>query len=157
MGSRQAEQLTSRSQQSVVVTVEESVLKTEMDDLESQEEDAPKCILFFKTISWLGQIRPHRRDESWSASLWQTFFSTSMGAQIPVIPEKPLTTCGYRKFQLDPLGDHLNTCAAHSGAKKTHDWMVDQVADLFHTTHKVKTQHVVKNRGQHCGDIELGG
>jgi hypothetical protein len=35
--------------------------------------------------------------------------------------------------------------------------MVDQVADLFRTTHKVKTQHVVKNRGQHCGDIELGG
>ena len=31
-----------------------------------------------------------------------------MGAQIPVIAEKPLTTCGYRKFQLDPLGDHLN-------------------------------------------------
>ncbi len=34
--------------------------------------------------------------------------------------------------------------------------MVDQVADLFRTKHKVKTQHVVKNRGQHCGDIELG-
>ncbi len=35
--------------------------------------------------------------------------------------------------------------------------MVDQVADLFRTTHKVKTQHVVKNRGQHCGDIQLEG
>jgi hypothetical protein len=35
--------------------------------------------------------------------------------------------------------------------------MVDQVADLFRTTHKVKTRHVVKSRGQHCGDIELGG
>jgi hypothetical protein len=35
--------------------------------------------------------------------------------------------------------------------------MVDQVADLFRTTPKVKTQHVVKNRGQHCGDIELAG
>ena len=29
------------------------------------------------------------------------------------------------------LGDHLNTCTAHSGAKKAHDWMVDQVVDLF--------------------------
>jgi hypothetical protein len=80
-----------------------------------------------------------------------------MGAQIPVIPEKPFATCGCRKFQLEPLGDHLNTCTTHSGAKKTHDWMVDQVADLFRTTHKVKTQHVVKSRGQHCGDIEIGG
>jgi hypothetical protein len=35
--------------------------------------------------------------------------------------------------------------------------MVDQVADFFHTTHKVKTQQVVKSRGQHCGDIELAG
>jgi hypothetical protein len=37
--------------------------------------------------------------------------------------------------------------------KKAHDWMVDQVADFFRTTHKVKTQQVVKSRGQHCGDI----
>jgi hypothetical protein len=84
-------------------------------------------------------------------------FSASMGAQIPVIAEKPLTTCGCRKFQVDPLGDHLNTCTTHSGDKKTHDWTVDQITDLFHTTHKVKTQQVVKIRGQHCGDIELAG
>ena len=43
----------------------------------------------------------------------------------------------------------------HSGAKKAHDWAVDQLADLFRTTHKVKTQQVVKSRGQHCGDLEL--
>jgi hypothetical protein len=35
--------------------------------------------------------------------------------------------------------------------------MVDQLADLFRTSHKVKTQQVVKSRGQHCGDIELAG
>jgi hypothetical protein len=68
-----------------------------------------------------------------------------MGAQIPA------------KFQLDPLGDHLNTCTTHSGGKKAHDWMVDQLPDLFHTTPKVKTQQVVKSRGQDCGDIELTG
>jgi hypothetical protein len=86
----------------------------------------------------------------------------SMGAQLLVITEKPLATCGKfpcgcRKFQLDPLGDHLNTCTVHSGTKKTHDWMVDQVPDFFRTTHQVKTQEVVKNRGQHCGDIDLTG
>ena len=63
--------------------------------------------------------------------------------------------CGCKKFQLDALGDHLCTCTAHSGAKKAHDWAVDQLADLFRTTHKVKTQQVAKSRGQHCGDIEL--
>ena len=35
----------------VVATVEESVLKTEMAGLESQEEDAPKSLLFFKSMS----------------------------------------------------------------------------------------------------------
>ena len=41
-GSRRAEQLSLRSQQRIVATVEESVLKTEMTGLESQEEDAPQ-------------------------------------------------------------------------------------------------------------------
>jgi hypothetical protein len=40
----------------------------------------------------------------------------------------------------------------HSGAKKTHDWMVDQITDLFRTTHRVKTQ-----QGHPCGDVDLEG
>jgi hypothetical protein len=104
-----------------VATVEESVLRTEMTGFESQEEDAPKRVLFYKHMSWLGQIRPHRHDESWSPSLQETFFSTSMGAQIPVIAEEPLAVCGCLKFKIDTLGDHLCTCTTHSGAKKVHD------------------------------------
>ncbi len=77
--------------------------------------------------------------------------------QIPVIPEKPLAVCGCRKFQVDTLGDHLCTCTVHSGDKKAHDWEVDQLSDLFRTTHKDKTHQVVKTRGQDCGDIELVG
>ena len=53
------------------------------------------------------------------------------------------------------LGDHVSTCTAHSGAKKAHDWAVEQLADLFRTSHRVKTQQVAKSRGQRCGDIEL--
>jgi hypothetical protein len=47
-GSLRAEQLSLRSQQRMVATVEDSVLRMEVADLESQEEDAPKCILFSK-------------------------------------------------------------------------------------------------------------
>jgi hypothetical protein len=64
------EQLNSRCQQRVVATVEESVLRMEMTGLESQEEDAPKRVLFYNPMGCLGQIRTHRRDESWSPSLW---------------------------------------------------------------------------------------
>jgi hypothetical protein len=42
--------------------VEESVLRMKMTGLESQEEDVPSRVLFFNPMSWLGQIRSHRRD-----------------------------------------------------------------------------------------------
>ncbi len=45
------EQLSLISQHHIVATVEDSVLRTEMAGLESQEEDAPKRILFFKPMS----------------------------------------------------------------------------------------------------------
>jgi hypothetical protein len=77
--------------------------------------------------------------------------------QIPLVVEKPLAVCGCRKFKIDTLGDHLCTCTVHSGAKKTHDWAVGQLADLFHTPHTVKTQQVVKSRGHHCGEGEVVG
>ncbi len=80
-----------------------------------------------------------------------------MGAQIPFVTEKPLAVCGCRKFRIDTLGDHLYTCTAHSGVKKAHDWVVEQLADFFRTTHKAKTQQVVRSRGQYRGDIELEG
>jgi hypothetical protein len=102
-------------------------------------------------------MRPHRRDEAWSASLWQTFVASCVCANIPALTELPLSACGCRKFQIDTLGDHLCTCTAHSGAKKAHDWVVGQIADLFRTKHKVKTQQVARSRGQQCGDIELAG
>jgi hypothetical protein len=79
-----------------------------------------------------------------------------MGVQIPGIDEKSIAACGSRKFQLDTMGDHLCTCTTYSGVKKTHDWVVDHLTDLFHTTNKVKTQqHVTKSRGRRCGDIDL--
>jgi hypothetical protein len=69
--------------------------------------------------------------------------------------EMPPSACGCKKFQIDALGDHLCTCTVHSGAKKAHDWAADQIADLLRTAHKVRTQQVVRRRGQRCGDIEL--
>jgi hypothetical protein len=48
------EQSSLLSQQHIVTTVEDSELRTEMVVLESQEEDSPKCILFFKPMNCLG-------------------------------------------------------------------------------------------------------
>jgi hypothetical protein len=127
-----------------------------MTGLESQEEATPKRILFFMSMSWMGQIRTHRRDEVWSGSLCKTFFVMTLDDQIPVIEEKPLVACGCRKFQLDALGDHLCTCTDHSGVNKDHTgWTGGWTKELAQTTHKEKTQQVSKSRVRHCGDIEL--
>ncbi len=146
--SHRVEQLRLRAQQCGVTTVEDSVLHTVMENLESEEENVPRRVIYFKSMSWLGQIRPHCRDEVWSTSLWQTFFASCVGANIPALSELPLSSCGCRKFQIDTLGDHLCTCTAHSGAKKAQDWTVDQIADHFRTNPKVKTQQVARSRGQ---------
>ena len=53
-----------------------------MGDLESVEKDAPRRVLWHQPMGWLSVIRPHRRDEAWSASLWQTFFAICVGAHI---------------------------------------------------------------------------
>jgi hypothetical protein len=63
------EQLTLCSQQHIVTTVEDYVLRTEMSDHESQEEDIPDLILYFKPMSCLVQTSPHRIDEVWSVGL----------------------------------------------------------------------------------------
>jgi hypothetical protein len=47
------------------------------------------------------------------------------------------STCGCNFFTLDTLADHVSPCAIHSGDKKTHDWVVEQLVDMFQTTHKV--------------------
>ncbi len=59
------------------------------------DSNTPKRIFFFKAMSCLGQISPHRRDETWSPNLWQTFFVMTMGTLIPVISEKPLVDCEF--------------------------------------------------------------
>jgi hypothetical protein len=57
----------------------------------------------------------------------------TMGAQIPVITEKPLVVCGARKFHLDTMGDHLcfnwirwgTISVPYSVVKKAHNWEVE--------------------------------
>jgi len=50
--SRRAEQFCLRTQQRIVSTVKDSVLRTEIGDLESQEEDAPKRVLWYTPMTW---------------------------------------------------------------------------------------------------------
>ena len=55
--SLRAEKLRLRVQQRVVATVEDSVLHTEMVSLESQEEDTPRRVLWFKPVRHDAHVR----------------------------------------------------------------------------------------------------
>jgi hypothetical protein len=101
-------------------------------------------VLWYKPMSWLGQIRSHHRDETWSEGLWQTFFVSCVGTYIPDLTELPLSACGCRKFQIDTFGDHLCNSTVHSGGifgTVSKRYMtgreVGHISGLFHTTHKV--------------------
>ena len=39
-----------------------------------------------------------------------------------------LTKCGCKKFPVETYSDHTNTCTAHPGASKAHDWLVSVLA-----------------------------
>ena len=58
-----------------------------------------------------------------------------------------------------PRGSVTKVSRIFPGTKKAHDWVVDQLADLFHTTHKDKTQQVARSRVQTlcCLPRECGG
>jgi len=96
-----------------------------MGDLESQEEDVPKCVLWYKPMTWLGVISPHHRDDS--------------------LPETPGLLDSVRPFlpRLWVLRYQLLRRCHH------------RFLFLFRTTHRVRTQQVGKIRGQWCEDIEL--
>ncbi len=82
-----------------------SVLRTELADLEPQEEDAPKRVLWYTPMSWLGVIRPHRRDrdESWSASLYCCPFSLDRSGCPAAAPTSPPTSFFSRHLPESPL------------------------------------------------------
>ena len=59
-----------------------------------------------------------------------------------------LVPCGCQKFVLMFLDNMLAPVLPIPEPKKTHDWSVEQLADLLRTTHRVKTQQVARSRNQ---------
>ena len=77
------EQLQLHAPKKITATVAESALRVEMEALEPEQEDAPARSLWYKPMACLGVPRPLSQAELWSAPLWQTFFTTSIGFPVP--------------------------------------------------------------------------
>ncbi len=52
-------------------------------------------------------------------------------------------------------GDMVHPLGYQESSRVSDDCTVDHITDLFHTTHRTRTQQVPRNRGQTCGDIDL--
>jgi hypothetical protein len=115
--------------------------------------------LFWKPLSWLGTIRLMSANDAFGPALWETLVSTTLGGS-PLSPATIIARLRSAKntaVKVDFHGDHTRTCTAHSGATKTHDWMVSVLVPLFLTAgHTVRTQHgVTASAGQRRGDEEV--
>ena len=107
-------------------------------------------------------LRPLSKAESWTAPLWQTFFTTSNGFPVPLITDLPNVTCGCHRFVLGSFGDYVRTCESHSDVLKALDWTVDQLAPILRSTvHAVNCKYtvvqVVPSEGKKLGDPEIVG
>ena len=85
-----------------------------MNNLEEQADNAKARELFWKPLSWLGAIRPTSANDAFDPALWETFVSTTLGLEVPILAAAPSHASG----------DHTSTCTVHSGATKARDWMV---------------------------------
>ena len=55
-------------------------------------------MLYYAPLSFLSHIGSHSTE--WLLDLWQTFFSSSLGASIPILVRHPRTLCACKKPHL---------------------------------------------------------
>jgi hypothetical protein len=146
----------------------------EMNVFEEQADSVKARKFHWKPLSWLGTLnRPTTANDAWDHPLWETFFYTTLGFEVPVLASLPrrnqhsLALCCCKKHGMDLYCDHMSTCTAHSCAMKTctarscatktHDWAVRVLGPLFRSVgHVVRTQHgVTANAGQQRSDVEV--
>jgi hypothetical protein len=138
-------------------TVADSTLRVEMNGLEEQADNAKAREIFWMPLSWLGTLRPTSANGAFDPALWETFVLPCSLSSLPRLNNSSLAKCGCKKYVMDLHCDHTATCTAHSGATKTHDWMVSTLGGRFRTAgHTVRTQHgVTASAGQRRGDVEI--
>ena len=123
-----------------------SVLPHELESIEPGEN--PTRTLTWKSLTFLNHIKRRTNDDRFPLPLWETWFCSNLGVQIPTLIDPP-QQCACNSFHYDTYGDHLQSCQTQSPVLQTHDWVVYILGDLFGSVgHKVKIHKIiVKERG----------
>jgi hypothetical protein len=100
-----------------------------------------------------------------SATFWQTVFTVTVGVQIPVITTMPSCRCSHHDSRpadarSSPLTPPVTMSPLPGITRESRRLTIglssnSRISSARTTTKEVKTQQVVRSRGQRCGDMEL--
>jgi hypothetical protein len=94
-------------------------------------------------MSWFSVMWAHPTDETWSVC--DRYDRTS--SLLSVMPWCTHSSVGAKTFnQMPSVTISPRVLDWHSDAQKAHDWVVEHLSDLFHTTTTVKSQQVSRSR-----------
>ena len=137
-GSRWEEELALHVPQRIKTTVPGSDIQLELDALETdqpaqqqandeqppQQQKDNSRKLFRTPLGFLGQLDTSREADVWSASLWKTFFCTTLGGLAPILSPNYPKTCACAAFNIDAYGDHVHICNKIDEITSAHNWAV---------------------------------
>ena len=96
----------------------------------------------WKPLGFLIHIKRRTNDDRFPLSLWEVWFSFTLGVPIPVLVG-PSQRCSCNVFHYDSFGDHLETCRVKSVTSQAHDWVVYRLGDILGSVgHRVKIHEI---------------
>jgi hypothetical protein len=118
------------------------------------------------------EVAPKRKKATWKPKLETAFISYLKEVVNYLLcclimtrgnfssPQPPLPLCLERHWVVLPLPPREEkeikiSFLFSASFFQSSPWAVEQLADLFHTTHRTKTHHVTKSRGRHCWYSQL--
>jgi hypothetical protein len=88
----------------------------EQADNENALDISWKPLSYWRPLSWFGAIRPLSANDAFDPALRETFFTSTIGLEVPVLSSlprhhnsSPLAKCGCKIHAMDFHGDHTST------------------------------------------------
>ncbi len=108
--------------------------------------DPPSRSLNWKPLGFLSHIKRRKYGERFPLSLWEVWFSSTLGVPIPVLIG-PSQWCTCNVFHYDVFGDHFQTCKVKSA--QVHDWVVYRLDVILDSVgHEVKIHKITPATGK---------
>jgi hypothetical protein len=117
--------------------------------------EPPSRTLNWNPLGFLSHIKCRTNDDRLPLSLWEVWFSSTLGVSIPELIG-PSQGCTCNVFHYDLFGDHLQTCRVKSQYSQVHDLEVYRLGGILGTVgHRVEIHKITPVTGKERGDLEI--